>query len=289
MEGETKVQSCNSSYKRRQQYTPSGHKRRRYTLEPGLRGFICSCNFKEKECIREAYNILNEYGDMVYGPESNQGETEEETINVEEDIEGLLKEIEAIQSVEKSGRRFQVVDSGAKNFLFIRTNISDPVKVAEMIVKDISDKKKHKTRHLLRLIPIEATCKAYLYDIKKVAQPLIEKYFKDAPKSFSIIYNHRNNNNVSKEEVITTIADMITSTRSDHVVNLKHAEISVIVEIVKNVALLGVVPHFIKYKKYNLNSLRSNSLSVYARAGDGAAKSNKTAADSPRSSSPSMK
>ncbi|KAF2880517.1 hypothetical protein ILUMI_25654 [Ignelater luminosus] len=283
MDGEIKVQSSNSSYKRRQQYTPPGPKRRRYILEPGLKGFICSCNFKEKECIREAYNILNEYGDLVYGPEGNQGETEEEAVNVEEDIEGLLKEIEAIQSVEKSGRRFQVVESGAKNFLFIRTNVNDPVKLAEMIVKDISDKKKHKTRHLLRLIPIEATCKAYLYDIKKVAQPLIEKYFKDAPKSFSIIYNHRNNNNVSKEEVITTIADMITSTRCDHVVNLKHAEISVIVEIVKNVALLGVVPHFIKYRKYNLSRLRSNSLSVYTRTGDGA-KNSKPDADSLKTS-----
>ena len=36
---------------------------------PGLKGFLLFCNNKERETIREAYNILNEYADQMYGQE----------------------------------------------------------------------------------------------------------------------------------------------------------------------------------------------------------------------------
>lgn len=256
MENDPVEVKSNTSYKRKKQFSPTSQKRRRFILEPGMKGFLCSCNFREKDCIRESYNILNEYADIVYGNEGNKNETLEEVVNVEEDIEGLLKEIESLKSAnEKAGRRFQVIESGAKNFLFIRTTVDDPVKLAEMIVKDINDKKKQKTRFLLRLVPVEITCKAYIDDIKKACEPLLEKYFKDAQKSFSIVFNHRNNNNISKNEVITGIADMVAAKRSDHTVNLKAAEVSIVIEIIRNIALVGVVPNFTKYKKYNLHMI----------------------------------
>lgn len=44
-------------------------RRRQYVLETGVKGFFCTCNGKEKECIRESYNILNYYADQLIGPE----------------------------------------------------------------------------------------------------------------------------------------------------------------------------------------------------------------------------
>lgn len=42
------------------------HKRRkRLSLEIGMRGFLCTCNFREKDCVREAYNLLEEYADKI--------------------------------------------------------------------------------------------------------------------------------------------------------------------------------------------------------------------------------
>lgn len=38
-------------------------------LRPGLTGFLCTCNDRERECVLEAYNILNEYADQMYGKE----------------------------------------------------------------------------------------------------------------------------------------------------------------------------------------------------------------------------
>lgn len=42
-------------------------------LSPGLTGFLCTCNDRERECVLEAYNILNEYADQLYGKEVMPG------------------------------------------------------------------------------------------------------------------------------------------------------------------------------------------------------------------------
>ena len=49
-----------------------GGKRGRYqpTLAVGMRGFLITCsNRAEKDATRDAYKILNEYADELYGPE----------------------------------------------------------------------------------------------------------------------------------------------------------------------------------------------------------------------------
>lgn len=38
-------------------------------LEPGLQGILITCNMNERKCVEEAYSLLNEYGDDMYGPE----------------------------------------------------------------------------------------------------------------------------------------------------------------------------------------------------------------------------
>ena len=40
--------------------------KKRLNLETGMKGFFCTCNFHEKDCIKEAYNLLNEYADKVF-------------------------------------------------------------------------------------------------------------------------------------------------------------------------------------------------------------------------------
>ncbi|KAK2097650.1 THUMP domain-containing protein 1 [Saguinus oedipus] len=40
-----------------------------HQLEPGLQGILITCNMNERKCVEEAYSLLNEYGDDMYGPE----------------------------------------------------------------------------------------------------------------------------------------------------------------------------------------------------------------------------
>ena len=44
-------------------------KKRKFALCPELKGFLLFCNSKEKETIREAYVLLNQFADQMYGPE----------------------------------------------------------------------------------------------------------------------------------------------------------------------------------------------------------------------------
>lgn len=38
-------------------------------LEAGMRGILITCNMNERKCVGEAYSLLGEYGDLLYGPE----------------------------------------------------------------------------------------------------------------------------------------------------------------------------------------------------------------------------
>lgn len=61
-------------YKNKSSYKNLHNRKKRfYHLQPGYSGFLCTCNSKqrEKDCIREAYNILNEFADKLFGSEVN--------------------------------------------------------------------------------------------------------------------------------------------------------------------------------------------------------------------------
>ena len=38
-------------------------------LDIDMSGFLITCNNREREAVREAYNLLNEYADRLFGPE----------------------------------------------------------------------------------------------------------------------------------------------------------------------------------------------------------------------------
>ncbi|XP_034251036.1 THUMP domain-containing protein 1 homolog [Thrips palmi] len=241
-----------------------------FTLQPGVRGFLATCNFREKDCIREAINILGECADRIYGEDkSSTAETEaknkkivfkdsddDEDSDMEDDIEAALaKEVNVLKQERQSGpsnRRFQVIESGAHNCVFIRSTVEDPVVVVESILKDIECEAKQRTRFLLRLLPIEVTCKAWPDDIKTASGKLFDRYFKGEPKTFCIVFKRRNNNNVPREELIQDLASNIQMRNALHRADMKQPDLSVIVEVIRNICCMAVVPKYFYYRKYNL-------------------------------------
>ena len=69
--------------------------------------------------------------------------------------------LQAQADKKESERRFQVIESGIQNVLFVRTTVKEPVELVVKILKDITETKTQKCRHLIRLIPIQRTCKAF--------------------------------------------------------------------------------------------------------------------------------
>ncbi|KAI8126257.1 putative THUMP domain-containing protein 1 [Lucilia cuprina] len=242
---------------------------RKQYLEVGHKGFLATCNFNEKDCVRECYNILNQYANDLYGPEEDEhtkvsneqiaDKTEEanEEQATDDIADVLQKQIDATQLKNKTPgkRRFQAVDTGASNCVFIKTTLDDPVAMAGHIVKDIAATKQQKTRHLLRLVPIDAVCKANDKDIVNTAGQLCDKYFLKEPTTFSIVFNKRFNNDINRDQMIREIADLIHAKNIKNKVDLKHAKRSLVVEVIKGLCCLSVVDDYMAMKKYNLVEL----------------------------------
>ncbi|XP_015610113.1 THUMP domain-containing protein 1 homolog isoform X2 [Cephus cinctus] len=243
-------------------------KRRQYVLEPGMTGFLCTCNFREKDCIRDAYKLLNEFADELYGSdEAKASEVKQESESDkpmsedkdEDDIStALKKEIKDLKTVtEKSPtqKRFQVMDTGVKNVVFIKTCLSNPLELVTAIIKQLDSTKEQRTRFLLRLLPIEVVCKAYMNDIKSKADILFEKYFTQDPKTFSIVFNRHSNNSIERMKVIEELASIISEKNPGNKADLKNPEVAVVVEVIRGNCLISIAPNYFKYKKYNLLEL----------------------------------
>ncbi|XP_057633155.1 THUMP domain-containing protein 1 isoform X3 [Chionomys nivalis] len=191
-----------------------------------------------------------EFIDKDQQPSGSEGE--------DDDAEAALKkEVGDIKaSTEMKLRRFQSVESGANNVVFIRTLGIEPEKLVHHILQDMYKTKKKKTRVILRMLPISGTCKAFLEDMKKYAETFLEPWFKAPNKgTFQIVYKSRNNSHMNREEVIKELAGIVGSLNSENKVDLTNPEYTVVVEIIKAVCCLSVVKDYVLFRKYNLQEV----------------------------------
>uniref|UniRef100_A0A8C6Z2A6 THUMP domain-containing protein 1 n=1 Tax=Nothoprocta perdicaria TaxID=30464 RepID=A0A8C6Z2A6_NOTPE len=176
----------------------------------------------------------------------------------EDDVEAALrKEVGQIRaSTEHKLRRFQSVESGANNVVFIRTQGIEPENLVHHILKDMHTTKKKKTRVILRMLPISGTCKAFMEDMKKYTETFFEPWFKVPNKgTFQIVYKARNNSHMSREEVIKELAGIVGSLNPENKVDLNNPQYTIVVEIIKNVCCLSVVRDYVLFRKYNLQEV----------------------------------
>ncbi|XP_054433193.1 THUMP domain-containing protein 1 [Pteronotus mesoamericanus] len=257
-------QSGGGKRKGKAQYLQAKRARRRdgggpRQLEPGLQGILITCNMNERKCVEEAYILLSEYGDDLYGPEKFIDKDQQPSGSEEDDdVEAALKkEVGDIKaSMEMKLRRFQSVESGANNVVFIRTLGIEPEKLVHHILQDMYKTKKKKTRVILRMLPISGTCKAFLEDMKRYAETFLEPWFKAPNKgTFQIVYKARNNSHMNREEVIKELAGIVGSLNSENKVDLTNPQYTVVVEIIKAVCCLSVVKDYVLFRKYNLQEV----------------------------------
>lgn len=236
-------------------------------MEVGQRGFLATCNFREKDCVREAYNVLNHYADELYGPKDKDITTstqdkESEPEDAADIADDLQKEIDATKSTKENKntvkQRFQVVDTGATNCVFIRTTLPEPVELGTRIVSDVAETREQKSRFLLRLVPVEVVCRANLADINSAGGVLFDKYFLKEGTTFAIIFNKRYNNDVKRDDVIHDLAALVQSKNIKNRVDLKNAAKTIVVEVIKGLCCLSVLDGYLKYRKYNLVELANS-------------------------------
>uniref|UniRef100_A0A1J3H9S2 THUMP domain-containing protein 1 n=1 Tax=Noccaea caerulescens TaxID=107243 RepID=A0A1J3H9S2_NOCCA len=188
--------------------------------------------------------------------------TEEAKVNgnaetcIDKLIDAELKELG-----DKSKRRFMKLDPGCNGIVFIQMKRKDgdpsPKEIAQHAMTSAAATKKHMSRFILRLLPIEVSCYPSEEEISRAIKPLVEQYFPietDNPRKFAVLYGARANTGLDRMKIINTVAKSIPA---PHKVDLSNPDISIVVEIVKTVCLIGVVEKYKELGKYNLRQLTS--------------------------------
>lgn len=71
MGGNDEAKAKSGSKRSRTYYKKCMYKKRKKwnSIDVGMRGFLVTCNRNESQAVKEMYNLLNEYADVLYGPE----------------------------------------------------------------------------------------------------------------------------------------------------------------------------------------------------------------------------
>ncbi|KAM3864621.1 THUMP domain-containing protein 1 [Diretmus argenteus] len=242
-----------------------GHHNKRYKgsreLEVGMQGILITCNMNERKCTAEAFNLLNEYADKHYGPEKLQDSgrsSSEEEGDDEDDVDvALKKEVAQLKASKvKQERRFQALDSGANNVIFIRTQNLEPDKLVHHILSDLHATKRNKSRVILRMLPVNGTCKAFQEDIEKYLTTFLEPWFKTPSfATYQVAFKARNSSHNKRDDIIKAIAGLVGKLNPKNKVDLTNPELTIIVEVIKIVCCISVVPDYTLYRKYNVQEV----------------------------------
>ncbi|KAG5854562.1 THUMP domain-containing protein 1 [Anguilla anguilla] len=231
-------------------------------LEVGMQGILITCNMNERKCTSEAYSLLNEYAEQLYGPEKfsdvEESDSNGDNSADEDDAEAALKkEVKQIRSsTQKMERRFQALDSGANNVIFIRTQHLDPDKLVHHILQDLHTTKKKKSRVILRMLPVSGTCKAFIEDMEKYLENFLEPWFKTPNQgTFQIVFKARNSSHNKREEVIKALAELVGKMNPLNKVDLTNPEFTIIIEVIKNVCCVSVVRDYMLFRKFNVQEV----------------------------------
>ncbi|KAI9000250.1 hypothetical protein BC832DRAFT_594101 [Gaertneriomyces semiglobifer] len=227
-------------------YNQSG----RNQVDPGMQGILVFCTMnKEKLAVAELRNWFTDFVDDTPAKEESDSADD-----IEDSLEKELKGLKTSRSERKE--QFMWCKTDMDCIVFLQTQ--SPLAPADFVYKVLSDldrNKVKKTRYTMRLHPVERTCRAFMDDIKDLAKKICSPHFhveNQAPRKWACEAKVRWNDIIKKDELIKEIADIVGG---KHVVDLKSPELTVIIEIFKNICAISVVRGYHELKKYNIEKI----------------------------------
>jgi tRNA acetyltransferase TAN1 len=224
--------------------------------------FTCFQN-QQKSAIREAYNLLEEYADQMFGRpgEDKDEEVDDSSLTVEQQI---AAEVAQLQASKKAGNsRFAMTDTGCKGVVMIRVKDAktDPVKLVVGAMDDMTSTKVAKSRYLIRFVPIQHTCYARIAEITSMTKPVIAAVFGSEEDqkpacTWAIKIKKRNCDALQSMDVINCIGGFVEA-GGPHKVDLTNADKVIVIEICKNVFGMSIFDgaKFRDLKEMNLRAL----------------------------------
>ncbi|GKV16562.1 hypothetical protein SLEP1_g27190 [Rubroshorea leprosula] len=222
---------------------------------------------KETNDSKEDRKSIGNQADEAKEPPSKKQCLETDTSNCgingkEEKSVDKLIEAELEELGDKSKRRFLNLDSGCNGVVFVqmRKRDGDPSlkDIVQHMMTSAASTKKHMSRFILRVLPIEVACYASEEEISGAMKSLVEQYFPaetQNPQKFAVLYEARANTGVDRMKIINSVAKSVPA---PHKVDLSNPDMTIVVEIVKTVCLIGVVEKYKELAKFNLRQLTSS-------------------------------
>ncbi|KAE9462205.1 hypothetical protein C3L33_05892, partial [Rhododendron williamsianum] len=179
-----------------------------------------------------------------------------EEMSVDRLIEAELEELG-----DRNKRRFNNLDSGCNGVVFLQMRKRDkdpsPKDIVQHMMSSVSSTRKHISRFMLRVLPVEVTCYASEEEITRAIKPLILQYFPVETQTaikFAVLYEARANTGIDRMKIINAVAKSVPA---PHKVDLNNPDKNIVVQIAKTVCLMGVVEKYKELAKYNLRQLTS--------------------------------
>ncbi|ESN99561.1 hypothetical protein HELRODRAFT_84286 [Helobdella robusta] len=241
--------------KNKNYYVQSKKPKNEFNLDSGMKGFFITCNYKESRAVTEAYKILNEYADNIYGPTEVDQKSVKDQFG-EEDIDASLSNhVNSYKNKSLCERRFQNVCTKTNNCIFIKTSFENPNEIIEKIFSD-AQLRLVQSRFVLRFLPVLGTCRVAEDKLEKLAEDVIEDYSKlnkiESSFKYCIIHKIRCNNKLNKEIILSVMNRAVKRKFPDAKIDLNEPDIVFSVDILLKVCCLSVLKKFNEFKKYNL-------------------------------------
>ncbi len=226
-------------------------------LKETMTGFlIFTDKNKEKNSIKDAYNILNEVIEELY-PNlfKEEKKNEEEKTNIDK----LDSELNKIKNTKKFFYNF---DTHCKGVVFIKVdkeykNIIYPKECIIHIFNKIKEDKESISKFITKFLPIEIAMQAKIELFKEKGKEIILNFFNNInsenKKSWKIEFRCRNNNSIYKNDYLNFIFGLID--KDKFYVDYKKPDYTILIEITNNLLCLSILEKYSEYKNYNIQSL----------------------------------
>lgn len=221
-------------------------------MKPGINGVLITCNFRERQALMEAYDLLNEANDRLNSiqidsnPDSTLSKDESNKIDVEDELQAELASL-------KAERAFQQVNTECKNTIFVKIVSSKWSSHALMnsIWNDIEQNRTAKCRHICKFIPIAEIVHSTENQILKGVERLLASE-PDDEQTFKIEIKVRLHSGIKKDDLIKEIGVLVNKTKTKWKVNLNEPTRMLYIDVLHKHTALSVLKDFNKYRKYNL-------------------------------------
>lgn len=237
-------------------------------LSIGMTGVLVSCDTHvEKSAIRESFKLFEALAEAEGAPAAAGTSSAAEptrSVTAGSALERELAELRqqttqsgGAASGEQKKKPFSVAQTGCAGNVMIRfeDKAIDPLALVTRAMDAALASGKGECPHVVRMLPVAATCAAKPSAIAAAVSPLIEAALKGFEGTYAVQWRRRCNSTVDKGAAIDAVASAVAEAAPKARVDLKGAEVAILCDVIKTTCCVSVLPRWQEFRQYNYRAL----------------------------------